>query len=115
MLTSGRPFAAQGGLGAGGSGLTTLMQTAASTSPDGKSSTAWWGRDVLGYPVTNQAQFNAAVALLRTDDGRSLGGDLTYSPPTEWVYAPAWNTARERSCLGYCACAPLTPCAARTW
>jgi hypothetical protein len=82
-----------GGLGVTGSGLTTLQQTAASTSPGGKTSTAWWGYDVLGTTyVSNQAQFNAAVALLRTPDGRSLGGDLTYSAPANWLYPPAWNT-----------------------
>jgi hypothetical protein len=82
-----------GGLGVTGSGLTTLMQTAASTSPGGKASTAWWGYDVLGTTfVSNQAQFNAAVALLRTPDGRALGDELSYTAPSNWLYPPAWNT-----------------------
>lgn len=80
-----------GGLGVTGSGLTTLIATAASVSPDGKTSTNWWGKDVFGVPVVDQTSFNAAVATLRTPDGRSLGDEMEYRAPANWVYPPAWN------------------------
>jgi hypothetical protein len=82
-----------GGLGVSSSGLSTLQQTALSTSPGGRNALQWWGYDVLGATyVGNQAQFNAAVALLRTPDGRALGDELSYTPPSNWLYPPAWNT-----------------------
>ena len=81
-----------GGLGVTNSGLTTLQQTAASASPDGKASLNWWGKDVLGNLVNNQANFNAAVALLRTKGGRPVDDEMTYVPPANWVYPPAWRT-----------------------
>ena len=81
-----------GGLGVTNSGLTTLQQTAASTSPDGKASLNWWGRDVQGTYVNNQALFNAAVATLRTAGGRPVGDEMSYVPPQGWVYPPAWKT-----------------------
>ncbi len=89
-------FVAQGGLGVTGSGLGTLMQTAASCSPNGKASVLWYGKDVLGNYVGNQAAFNAAVTLLRTPAGRSLGGDTSYTAPSSWVYPPCWNTGASR-------------------
>ena len=81
-----------GGLGVTNSGLTTLQQTAASSSPDGKASLNWWGRDVHGTYVNNQALFNAAVATLRTAGGRPVGDEMSYVPPQGWVYPPAWKT-----------------------
>ncbi len=82
-----------GGLGVTGSGLSTLMQTAASVSPGGRTATNWWGYDVLGTTyVGSQAAFNAAVALLRTPDGRAMGLETSYTPPANWKYPPAWNT-----------------------
>ena len=81
-----------GGLGVTNSGLGTLMATAASVSPDGKASTNWWGKDVLGNLVNDQAGFNAAVVTLRQQGGRPLGDETLYKAPASWVYPPAWAT-----------------------
>jgi hypothetical protein len=82
-----------GGLGAAGSGLTTLQQVAASTSPGGKAATTWWGYDVTGTVlVQDQTTFNAAVALLRTPAGRPTGDPSAYVPPAGWLYGPAYAT-----------------------
>jgi hypothetical protein len=85
-----------GGLGGTGSGLTTLQQTAASVTASGPNNVAIWGYDLLGSTlVSNQAQFNAAVALLRTPAGRPTGDEAAYVPPAGWAYPPAWATVES--------------------
>jgi hypothetical protein len=85
-----------GGLGGTGSGLTTLQQTAASVTAGGANNVAVWGYDLLGSTyVSNQAQFNAAVALLRTPAGRPTGDEAAYVPPPGWAYPPAWRTVES--------------------
>lgn len=95
LLFAGARNFGMGGLGVTNSGLGTLMATAASVSPDGKTSTNWWGKDVLGNLVSDQAGFNAAVAKLRTQGGRPLGAEALYKAPAGWVYPPAWATVAK--------------------
>ena len=78
------------GLGITGAGYATIQQMATSTLPASNNAAkaanlAYWGCGLDKTPVTTQAQFNANVALLSGQYGRSP------SNPAGWAYPPAWT------------------------
>ena len=79
------------GLGITGAGFASIQQMATSVIPASNNAAkaanivTYWGADLDGNQVTNQAQFNAAVTKLSTPAGRDPFNKAG------WVYPPAWT------------------------
>ena len=78
------------GLGITGAGFATIQQMATSVIPAANNAAKaanlnYWGCDLNRVPVTNQAQFNAAVAMLSTPVGRDPANRAGL------LYPPAWT------------------------
>jgi len=82
-------FVAYGDVNVAPSSVTMPLSTSSTPSQ----TTALWGNDMSNKPVTNQAQFNAAVATLRTPAGHDPSKASTFARPPLWaLYDTSMNT-----------------------